>query len=280
MSIEYQSIETDLKKLEIELEQHYPIKDDDNIFSTTMHRFYKDATTEFKRIVMLSTKMDESYERCVRFYGEDPHKMQPDEFFGIFKEFVTSWGKCSAVNKEARLRQDRLERQKIRKRVSSTNKESAILHCLLDKLKKDTVGRKRGRHRSVTSSIPLSSQNPSDSTYAKANRMLSNIQTENRSFIEEQKSAAAMDERRKSSPSIPTTHYNELLLNAEEDKPITEEVRSSSDIVMPTTSHSTRSFHLTPSMTTATKPVRVRKTSKRPIFDHNLRVRGRRTSIR
>jgi hypothetical protein len=60
-------------------------------FAPIMHRFYTDASAQFKRICMLFTKMDESYDSAVRFYGEDPKKIQPDEFFEIFARFTASW---------------------------------------------------------------------------------------------------------------------------------------------------------------------------------------------
>lgn len=320
MSIEYQSIETDLKKLEIELEQHYPMTGEVELdkFSTTMHQFYKEAATEFKRIVMLSKKMDETYDHCVRFYGEDPKKTQPDEFFGIFREFTKSWEKCSADAKEFKLKQDRIQKQKKReqerrKRLNSgagsikskeNEEDKAILHSLLDKLKKDTLdvkARRRGqrnRQRSTSSNIhsvqhSFSTQHTHpDSTYAQANRMLFNIQNEN-TLLEGQGffDYGQIQGRRKSTPSIPTRSLlfdaaataSSALLDDSSIIPEESNIRSSSDIIIPTFSTSTQSrssVHLTPSITTTTRPVRVRKTSKRPIFDYTLRVRSKRTTTR
>jgi hypothetical protein len=56
-----------------------------------MERFYLEATIEFNRVYLLRDKMNESYEQVVRFYGEDSVTMPPDEFFGIFKTFTTTW---------------------------------------------------------------------------------------------------------------------------------------------------------------------------------------------
>ncbi|KAI9478300.1 MAG: hypothetical protein EXX96DRAFT_570335 [Benjaminiella poitrasii] len=172
-----------------------------------MHQFYKEASTEFKRICMLSSKMEESYEQVVRFYGEDPKKMPPDEFFGIFREFTGNWEKCSADSKEFRMKQDRLEKQKKReqerrKRTNSNagllksknvdnEDDTAILHSLLDKLKKDTLDvksrrrsdRQRSRQRSTSVSASLYSQPNMDSLYSRANKMLRNIQGENSSTL-------------------------------------------------------------------------------------------------
>lgn len=373
MSFEYQNIETDLHKLEIELQEHYPVNEDDedkkqqegiielDKFSPTMHQFYKEASTEFKRICMLSSKMDECYDQVVRFYGEDPKKMQPDEFFGIFKEFTNSWEKCSADSKEVKMKQDRLEKQKKReqerrKRANSNagslkgkgdgNDDKAILHSLLDKLKKDTLDvkvrrrsdRSRARQRSTSVSTNLqqsfSTQQPTvDSIYLRANKMLRNIQGDNSSSLlidggsptifdfshsphpihsidhvhggrrRMSASVAVMpsfkplyfDKDAVESPMTATTPLSSLL---DPSSVIPEETRSTllgnrrrgrplSAIIIPKASLSSQSQSSTKSITpttatttTTAKPVRVRKTSKRPIFDHSLRVRARRMSTR
>lgn len=368
MAVEYQAIESDLSKLETELQEHYPVKDDPDQgieldkFSSTMHAFYKEAFTEFKRICMLSKKMDESYEQAVRFYGEDPKKMQPDEFFGIFKEFTDSWEKCSADSREVRLKQDRIDKQKKReqerrKRANSnagslkgkagdTEDDKAILHSLLDKLKKDTLDvkvrrrsdRQRNRQRSTSVSTALqqsfSTQQPHhvDSIYLKANKMLRNIQGENSSSLlleggggsptifdfshSPHPMSSTFDHlhggRRRMSASVAMgggPSFKPLFFDKDAvDSPMTahpsysvipEETKSTaihhrrharplSAIIVPkpsTSSQSQNSAHASTTPTTllaaaAAKPVRVRKTSKRPIFDHTLRVRARRMSTR
>jgi uncharacterized membrane-anchored protein YhcB (DUF1043 family) len=374
MAFEYQNIEADLNKLEIELRDHYPINENEeeekqkegiielDKFSATMHQFYKEASTEFKRVCMLSSKMDESYDQVVRFYGEDPKKMQPDEFFGIFKEFTNSWEKCSADSKEVKMKQDRLEKQKKReqerrKRANSNagslkgkgvdgEDDKAILHSLLDKLKKDTLDvkvrrrtdRSRARQRSTSVSTNLqqsfSTQQPNvDPIYLRANKMLRTIQGENStSLLADTGSPTIFDfghsphamhtidhkhgGRRRMSASVAIMpSFKPLYFDKEAvDSPMTattpstslldpssvipEETQSTmlgsrrrrrplSAIIIPKASLSSQSQtstnSTTPTATTtaaAAKPVRVRKTSKRPIFDHSLRVRTRRMSTR
>lgn len=357
MTTEYQQIEQDLQKLEIELRDHYPLHEthpkDDGLalpgldkFSKTMHQFYKEASTEFKRICMISGKMDECYDQAVRFYGEDPKKMQPNEFFGIFKEFTDSWYKCSADAKEVRMKQDRVEKQKKRdqerrKRANSNagslksktgedQDDKAILHSLLDKLKKDTLDVKvrrrsdrRSRQRSTSVSTALqqsfSTANNPDSIYLKANKMLRNIQGENSSslLLDSNLGSPTLFEfnngpavrRRMSAASVIAPGFKPLFFDADpSESPMTATAPSTSSLLhalpeetrRPSRRHGARplsaiiipqpslssqsqsSTHLT-TPTTATAPtrtVRVRKTSKRPIFDHTLRVRARRMSTR
>lgn len=361
MTLEYQAIELELGKLEAELRDHYPLTDPDDgrlalpgldKFSSTMHQFYKEASTEFKRICMISNKMDECYDQVIRFYGEDPKKMQPDEFFGIFKEFTTSWEKCSADSKEVKMKQDRIEKQKkreqerrkransnagsLKNKVDGTEDDKAILHSLLDKLKKDTLDVKvrrrsdrRTRQRSTSVSTTLqqsfSTTNNNgknvDSIYLKANKMLRNIQGENSSSLLVDSGLSSPTQfqfnhgrRRMSAASVVAPGFKPLFFDGDltTESPMTattpsassllqalpEETRSTmgrrharplSAIIIPKQSTSSQSntsptppttATLPPSTLTAARSVRVRKTSKRPIFDHTLRTRARRMSTR
>lgn len=352
MMTEYKSIEADLERLQTELNNHFPLHEHDphdglalpglDKFASSMHQFFKEASTEFRRICMISQKMAECYDQVVRFYGEDPVKMQPDEFFGIFKEFTTSWDKCSADAKEVKMKQDRVEKQKKRdierrKRANSNagslkkgengQDDKAILHSLLDKLKKDTLDVKvrrrsdrRTRQRSTSVSTTLqqsfSTTNNADSIYLKANKMLRNIQGENGSpssadglgpslasptLFEFSNGVGAR--RRRSAASImvpsfkptlffdaetsesPLTATASTLLHALPEEGISSRRRRArplSAIIIPKPSLSSQSQSSTTPTTLNTpgRTVRVRKTSKRPIFDHTLRSRARRMSTR
>lgn len=353
MTTEYQNIEEDLKKLEAELRDHYPEQKQNEAadglalpgldkFSSSMHQFFREASTEFKRICMISNKMEECYDLVVRFYGEDPKKMQPDEFFGIFKEFTTSWEKCSADSREVKMKQDRVEKQKKREqerrkransnagslkaKVDGAEDDKAILHSLLDKLKKDTLDVKvrrrsdrRNRQRSTSVSTTLqqsfSTTNNNDTIYLKANKMLRNIQGENSSSLLVDGgglgSPTLFDfghnvgggRRRRSAASIMTPGFRPLLFDGDTTEspmtataphlqPLPEETRTTvhrrhgnprplSAIIIPRPSLSSSSQSSSTAPTTApARQVRVRKTSKRPIFDHTLRVRARRMSTR
>ncbi len=305
-----------------------------------MHQFFKEASTEFKRICMISNKMDECYDQVVKFYGEDPKKMQPDEFFGIFKECTMSWEKCSADSKEVRAKQDRIEKQKKREqerrkransnasslkaKVDGTEDDKAILHSLLDKLKKDTLDvkvrrrsdrRTRQRSTSVSTALQQSfSTNNNDSIYLKANKMLRNIQGENSSSLlvdGNLGSPTVFDfghnvgggRRRMSAASIVTSGFKPLFFEGDATEspmtatvphhlqPLPEETRTTihrrhgprplSAIIIPKPSLSSQSQSSITAPTLApARSVRVRKTSKRPIFDHTLRSRARRMSTR
>lgn len=280
---------------------------------------------------MLSKKMEESYEQTVRFYGEDPKRMAPDEFFGIFKEFLASWEKCSIDSREHRLKQERSEKQKKReqerrKRANSNamkpkrldgnggssgsgivvegEEDKAILHSLLDKLKKDTLDVKtrrrsqRQRQRSTSVSIIQPSFSTTvDPIYMRANKMLRSIQTEPSSsllddprlMVNERRLNPTVGGRRMSTSVLhinPT--FKPVLMDRETaESPVSglhentirhrRHARPLSAIIIPEVSSSSQSLSTAP---VPTRHVRVRKTSTRPIFDHSLRNRARRMSTR
>lgn len=84
---EFRSLEASLNKVEEEIKHH----EETDRFVCVMREFHTQAYGEFKRLFLLRNKMNEWYDKVVRYYGEDPAKMHPDEFFGIFKRFTSSW---------------------------------------------------------------------------------------------------------------------------------------------------------------------------------------------
>lgn len=49
--------------------------------------------------------------RAVKHFGEDANKMQPDEFFGIFDQFLQSFGEAQQENENIRKRKEEEERR-------------------------------------------------------------------------------------------------------------------------------------------------------------------------
>lgn len=60
-------------------------------FKTVMNPFYEIANEQFQKLQETEKQAFEAYDAAVRFYCEDPSKMQPDEFFSIFTKFLASW---------------------------------------------------------------------------------------------------------------------------------------------------------------------------------------------
>lgn len=49
--------------------------------------------------------------RAVKHFGEDANKMQPDEFFGIFDQFLQSFTEAQQENENIRKRKEEEERR-------------------------------------------------------------------------------------------------------------------------------------------------------------------------
>lgn len=49
--------------------------------------------------------------RAVKHFGEDAGKMQPDEFFGIFDQFLQSFSEAQQENENIRKRKEEEERR-------------------------------------------------------------------------------------------------------------------------------------------------------------------------
>lgn len=98
---EYNELRSGLQKLIDELDAHYG--DDykpepgDN-FAKTMVEFRDKALEKFEELEVRYTSMDVAYKDAVAFYGENPNEMKPDEFFGIFKTFTSSWEVSTRFN--------------------------------------------------------------------------------------------------------------------------------------------------------------------------------------
>ncbi|ORZ09817.1 formin homology 2 domain-domain-containing protein [Absidia repens] len=124
MNIEFQDMATGLSTLEEELKigDYDKLQDDEKDerqqehakFMPVMSAFYQDAKKQYAALKETRVTMISKYERVVRYYGEDPGKMSPDEFFGIFNTFVTSWEKCSLDTRTAKQKRERLEAQRLR----------------------------------------------------------------------------------------------------------------------------------------------------------------------
>lgn len=91
---DYNEIRVGLQKLIQELENHYDEEEEtpegDN-YAQVMRNFRNDAIEKFEELEVRYTSMDVAYKDVVGYYGENADQMKPDEFFGIFKTFTSSW---------------------------------------------------------------------------------------------------------------------------------------------------------------------------------------------
>ncbi|KAG0169559.1 hypothetical protein DFQ28_004162 [Apophysomyces sp. BC1034] len=155
---DYNELRSGLQKLIQELDNHYeedyeaPAGDH---FAKVMRKFRDEAIGKFEELEVRYTSMDVAYKDVVGYYGENPDQMKPDEFFGIFKTFTSSWERAMSDNKTARQklermeyvrrmedeRKERIKAQKLRgvdtsdSAASGTDEDKNIMDNLLDKLR-------------------------------------------------------------------------------------------------------------------------------------------------
>jgi cytokinesis protein len=66
----------------------------DDRYHICIQEFQEDAVKKFDELEVRYTSMDIAYKDVVTFFGENASEMKPDEFFGIFKTFTSSWEVC------------------------------------------------------------------------------------------------------------------------------------------------------------------------------------------
>ncbi|KAI8065831.1 formin homology 2 domain-containing protein [Gongronella butleri] len=166
-------------------------------FAPVMAEFHTHVRTTMQRLKADRVTMNAAYERVVKHFGENMATMGPDEFFSIFRTFLTHWQQCSRDLHQARLKRERLEAHrkqemermhqrsikgmdKFKSRPRKTNvldttvvdgdDQQEVMDRLLQKLRSGTVRRsQRASSGQLVVHDPLSSQ---------AQQLLASIQNE------------------------------------------------------------------------------------------------------
>ncbi|KAJ3372723.1 hypothetical protein GGF31_001748 [Allomyces arbusculus] len=89
--------------------------DDDDRFYEIMSVFSAQANDKLKKLFAEYNAMKVNYEQVVAKYGEDPSAMGAEEFFGIFKTFLTAFERA---HKEIIAQHEQKERQERRRRTA------------------------------------------------------------------------------------------------------------------------------------------------------------------
>lgn len=101
---EYNELRSGLQQLNQELTTHYDeetyVANTGDNFAKIMHQFCRDAIEKFNELEIRYTSMDVAYKDAVTFFGENPSEMKPDEFFAIFRTFMSSWEVSSHTHVE------------------------------------------------------------------------------------------------------------------------------------------------------------------------------------
>ncbi|KAF9925655.1 Disheveled-associated activator of morphogenesis 1 [Linnemannia zychae] len=113
---DFNMIKNKLEDIKSELRSHYPDgrqSNPDDRFYEVMTPFIAEVEAEFAVTKVAMEEQDMLYKDCVKFYGEDPIAMKPDEFFGIFKTFMSSFEKAKEDNRKKKERDTQREKAKL-----------------------------------------------------------------------------------------------------------------------------------------------------------------------
>uniref|UniRef100_A0A671LZS8 Disheveled-associated activator of morphogenesis 1-like n=1 Tax=Sinocyclocheilus anshuiensis TaxID=1608454 RepID=A0A671LZS8_9TELE len=109
---EINNLRSGLKSVESELEfqkkrpQEYGDK-----FVSVVSQFITVASFSFSDVEDSLSEAKVLFLKAVKHFGEDADKMQPDEFFGIFDQFLQSFGEARQENENMRRRKEEEERR-------------------------------------------------------------------------------------------------------------------------------------------------------------------------
>ncbi|CAI2186042.1 20571_t:CDS:2, partial [Funneliformis geosporum] len=114
MTNEYRNMGTKLNELAIELKKNFTdveLEENDK-FPSIMQKFVISSQQKFEELQVKYTSMEVAYKDVVAYFGEDPKNTKPDEFFGVFKTFITSFEKARHDNKQQRERELAIQKRK------------------------------------------------------------------------------------------------------------------------------------------------------------------------
>ncbi|KAJ3606529.1 hypothetical protein NHX12_026050 [Muraenolepis orangiensis] len=106
------NLRSGLKSVESELEfQKKRPQEAGDKFVSVVSQFIAVASFSFSDVEDSLAEAKELFTRAVKHFGEDPSKMQPDEFFGIFDQFLQSFSEAQQENENIRKRKEEEERR-------------------------------------------------------------------------------------------------------------------------------------------------------------------------
>uniref|UniRef100_A0A8C6UPK4 Uncharacterized protein n=1 Tax=Neogobius melanostomus TaxID=47308 RepID=A0A8C6UPK4_9GOBI len=94
------NLRSSLKLVEAELQYQQTQSSQGRVdkFIPVVSQFITVATFSFSEVEESVTEAKELFAKSLKHFGEDPSKMQPDEFFGIFDSFMTSFSDAKQDN--------------------------------------------------------------------------------------------------------------------------------------------------------------------------------------
>ncbi|XP_041928350.1 disheveled-associated activator of morphogenesis 1 isoform X1 [Alosa sapidissima] len=112
MEKEINNIRSGLKSVETELQyQRSRPQNSNDKFVSVVSQFITVAGFSFSDVEDSLQEAKELFQKSVTHFGEDPSRLQPDEFFGIFDQFLQSFSEAKQDNENMRRRKEEEERR-------------------------------------------------------------------------------------------------------------------------------------------------------------------------
>ncbi|NWH73243.1 DAAM2 protein, partial [Piaya cayana] len=109
---EINTLRSGLRAVETELDfQKSQVQQAGDKFVSVVSQFITLASFSFSDVEDLLTEAKELFSKAVKHFGEDTDKMQPDEFFGIFDQFLQAVTEAKQENENMRRRKEEEERR-------------------------------------------------------------------------------------------------------------------------------------------------------------------------
>ncbi|XP_066532057.1 disheveled-associated activator of morphogenesis 1 [Hoplias malabaricus] len=107
------NLRSGLKSVEAELEHQKKgsARDPGDKFVSVVSQFITVASFSFSDVEDSLQEAKELFQKAVKHFGEDSSSLQPDEFFGIFDQFLQSFTDAKQDNENARKRKEEEERR-------------------------------------------------------------------------------------------------------------------------------------------------------------------------
>uniref|UniRef100_A0A8B9SN63 Dishevelled associated activator of morphogenesis 1 n=1 Tax=Anas platyrhynchos TaxID=8839 RepID=A0A8B9SN63_ANAPL len=109
---EINTLRSGLRAVEAELDfQKSQVQQTGDKFVSVVSQFITLASFSFSDVEDLLAEAKELFSKAVKYFGEDTDKIQPDEFFGIFDQFLQAVTEAKQENENMRRRKEEEERR-------------------------------------------------------------------------------------------------------------------------------------------------------------------------
>lgn len=113
---QYTDMRQGLKQLDLELGTQWQPEDvtleEGDCFRDVMTEFRDEASNKFEDLQTVYVNMDAKWKDVMVYYGENPKVMRPDDFFGVFARFVSSWKDAAIAEEKHTLKLEREEKRR------------------------------------------------------------------------------------------------------------------------------------------------------------------------